>query len=194
MKRSMPMGGIDREAEMVNFSFCRENILAKYAPLLDAPIQEDDPRYDDYMIVMGTEFRAEAHASQEARDARLGPASEHIEYVAVSAEGVAAVEYPLFRMAIGPALNDAGFECVASAVLGAAIEFDGAEDASSLHLDVVIARTEYMVRSAGPTGLLEVSWRPLFKPHDPQDDQKLERDTASWLRGFVAGHFALMAR
>lgn len=146
------------------------------------------------MIVMGSEFRAEAHASQEARDARLGPASEHIDYVAVSAEEVAAVEYPLFRMAIGPALNDAGFECVASAVLGAAIDFDGAEDASSLDLDVVIARTEYLVRSAGPSGLPQVSWRPLFKPYDLQDDQKLERETASWLRGFVAGHFAPRAR
>lgn len=194
MKRSMPMGGIDKEAEMVNFSFCRENILAKYASLLDTPIQEDDPRYDDYMIVMGTEFRAEAYASQEARDARLGTASEHIEYVAVSAEEVAAVEYPLCRMAIGPELNDAGFECVASAVLGAAIDFDGAEDTSSLHMDVVIARTEYLVRSAGPSGLPQVSWRPLFKPYDPQDDQKVERETASWLRGFVAGHFAPMAR
>ncbi|MET3927504.1 hypothetical protein [Devosia sp. 2618] len=186
------MGGIDKEAEMVNFCFCRENILAKYAPLLDASIQEDDPRYDDYMIVMGTEFRAEAYASQEARDARLGPAGEHIEYVPVSPEDVAAVEYPLCRMAIGPALNDDDFERVASAVLGAAIDFDGAEDASSLHLDVVIARTEYLVRSVGPSGLPQVSWRPLFEPCDPQDDQKLERETACWLRGFVAGHFALM--
>jgi hypothetical protein len=173
---------------MASFSFCRENILAKYAPLLDAPIHEDDPRYGDYEIVMGTEFRAEAHASGEARDAKLGPASEHIEYVSVSAEEVAAVGYPLCRMAIGPALNDAGFELVAPAVLGAAI----AGNAGGLSMSVVIARTEYLVRSAGPAGSVEVSWRPLFKPYDPQDDQKLERETASWLRGFVAGHFAPM--
>lgn len=124
------MDGIEKEAEMVNFSFCRGKVFAKYAPLLDAPIQGDDPRYDDYMIVMKTEFRLEAYASPEARDARLGPAGEHIEYLPMSPEEVAAVEYSLCRMAIGPALNDDGFERVASAVLGAAIDFDGAEDAS----------------------------------------------------------------
>ena len=179
---------------MSNFSFRREKILAKYAQPLDAPIHEDDTRYDDYIIVVGTEFRTEAHASQEARDARLAPSSEHIEYFAVSAEEVAAVEYRLLRMAIGPAVNDDGFERVATGVLGAAIGFDGAEDASSLHLDLVIARTEYLVRSDRRSGLPQVSWRPPFKPYDPEDDQKLERDTASWLRGFVAGQSAPMAR
>ena len=178
---------------MVNFSFCRENIVAKSAPLLDAEIQKGDPRYDDYMSVMGTEFRAEAFISAEARDARLGPASEHIEYVAVSAEEVAAMEYDWERVAIGPALYEAGFEEVASAVLAAAIDFSG-EDRSALRLNVVIARTEYSVRSVGSSGLPQVSWLPLFNSNVSRDDQKLERETVSWLRGFVAGHFAKVAR
>lgn len=178
---------------MVNFSFCRENILAKYAPLLDASIEENDPRYDDYMIVMGTEFRAEAFASQEARDARLGPASEHVEYVAVSAEEVADGEYDWCRMAIGPSLYDPGFHQVASAVLAAAID-DSGDDLSELSLQVVIARTEYSLRSVVPSGLLQVSWLPLFSPHAPRGDRTLERDTAFWLQGFVAGHFAQVTR
>ena len=178
---------------MVSLSFCRENIRAEYAPLLDALIEKDDPRFDDHMIVMGTEFRAEAFTSQEARDARLGQASEHVEYVAVSAEEVADAQYDWCRMAIGPSLYEAGFDQIASAVLAAAID-DSGDDMSDLRLDVVIARTEYSVRSVGTSGLPQVSWLPLFSPHASRDDQMLERDTASWLKGFVAGHFAKVTR
>lgn len=174
---------------MVSLSFSRAITRAKYAPLLNLLIEEGDPRYDDHMIVMGAELGAEAYASQEARDAGLGPASEHFEYIPVSAQDVAAAEHPLGRMAIGPGLNDAGFAEVASSVLAAAIA-DEDMDMGNLNLDVVIARTEYMVRSAGPSGMLEVHWLPLFNPYVPRDDWKLESATASWLQGFIAGHFA----
>lgn len=174
---------------MIDLSFCCQSLRGNHAPLLGPPIPEDAPRHDDYVSVTEIEFGAEAHPSAEARDARLGPVSEEVEYVRLSAEEVAAVQFPLGRMAIGPALNEKGFSELASAVLAAAIDDDGG-DISELRLSVVIARTGYMVRPGGPSGLPEVSWWPLFKPHDPENDWQLERATASWLQGFVAGHFS----
>lgn len=174
---------------MISFSFCRQSPRESHALLLGAPIPEGDPRHDDYVSVTEIDLGAEAHPSEEARDARLGPVSEEVEYVRLSAEEVAAVQFPLGRMAIGPAFDEKGFSEVASAVLAAAIDDDGG-NISELSLNVVIARTGYMVRPGGPSGLPEVSWWPLFKPYDPEGDWQLERDTAAWLQGFVTGHFS----
>lgn len=177
---------------MKKFSFCRETIREKYASLLDAQIADDDPRYDDYEVIMGMEFLAEAHPSEAARDARLGQVSDHVEYVPASAEEVDSVDYPLYRMAIGPAVNEPGFDEVAEAVAGAAVEFFGDKATGQLDMTIVIARTEYSVRFQGTASSMVMAWRPLYGPQDRQDRSRA-MDTVHWLRGFVNGRFAPLA-
>lgn len=63
---------------------------------------------------------------------------------------------------------------------------DGATDEP--YVSVVIARTNYVVRY--PHGLNSapmVSWCPLYEQEATEEHVEIE--TASWLRGFVAGHF-----
>src|SRR5690606_177872 len=123
---------------------------------------ETDPRFDDYMNVMGTAFFAEAFASQEARDAALGPVNLYVEFVPASAAEVAAAQAPLCTMAIGPAFGEPGFEEVASPILSAIADFD-AHAFSDRHgpLNVTIARTQYTILVDG-RGEVSVSWHPLY--------------------------------
>lgn len=174
---------------MANFAFSRENIRAEYSQLMDVMIQEDDARYDDHMVVMGTAFRTEVYISDQARDAWLGPVSKHIEYVSVSAEAIDAAEFDWDQVSIGPSLYEPGFTQLASKVLAAAIDFRG-EDIDTLNFSVVIARTEYLVRPGDASSAPEVDWLPLYTPSVPKDDLEMVRQTASWVLGFVVGYFA----
>lgn len=173
---------------MTKLCFSRETVRDKYVPLMDAPIAESDPRHDDHTIVMEASFRAEAHASDEARDAKLGAVSEYFEYVRASPEEVEAAQYPLGQVAIGPAINEPGFDAVAPVVMTAALDLWLDRTSGQIDMSVVIARTNYFMRY--PDGLNSapvVSWCPLYEQE--ATDQHVETETAIWLRGFTAGYF-----
>ena len=167
---------------MTNLSFARVSLRPDAAVLLDAAVDATDPRYEDHVMVMGTDFFAEAFASSAARDAALGPVDPYVEFVPASEREIEAMEYPVNRMAIGPALGDPGFEAVADVVLPAAVA--AAQDRGG-DVTVVVARVSYSVRAPMGDQSGQVTIYPLFGNQTTPADQ----NTARWLLDCVATRF-----
>lgn len=160
----------------------RVNLSPDYADLLDAVIPETDPRHDDCMAVMGTDFFAEAHATPEARDAAVGPANRYVEFIAVEADEIEVVGYPLSRMAIGPAPAENGFDDVAKPILAAVIDHfrDVNPDGCGM-LTITIARVQYTAWLDNSGRAPSILMAPLFGAPSTERHER----TADWLAGYL---------
>jgi hypothetical protein len=149
---------------MTALHFTRVTLATSAAAMLASSNLEDACE-----TLAGTDFYAEA----------LG----HIEFVAVSAAEVAAVEYPIEKLAIGPKLSSPEFGPVSSIILPAVLESElDYCGGSELQLDVTVNRVQYLITIDRDGQLRSTGCYPLH--HQELCDEHWA--TARWLAAYFS--------
>lgn len=137
--------------------------------------------------VLGQSFFPEAFPTEAERDARLGPAHEHIVFVPVTWAQAEAGGCSLADLAVGPGLGEPGFTEIANLVIPAKVEqlqlfgFGG----GSSSVSIIIDRVDYTV-CRDEKGALSVMASPLYRAWsgEPEIDATmawLQQTFAAWL-------------
>lgn len=163
---------------MTALHFTRVTLATSAAAMLASSNLEDACE-----TLAGTDFYAEAFLTASSRDAAIGQVLGHIEFVAVSAAEVAAVEYPIEKLAIGPKLSSPEFGPVSSIILPAVLESElDYCGGSELQLDVTVNRVQYLITIDRDGQLRSTGCYPLH--HQELCDEHWA--TARWLAAYFS--------
>lgn len=147
---------------------------------------DGDTGLNDWLL--GQSFFPEAFPTEAARDARLGPAHEHIVFEPTTWDQAEAGGFSLADLAIGPGLGEPGFAEIAELVIPAKVEqlqlfgFGGGWSSVS----VIVDRVDYTVRQ-DEEGALSIMASPLYGAWS--DEPKIDA-TMTWLHQAFAARLS----